>query len=272
MRVLWRQFRRSLLRVFPRCITQAQAVAFNLFLAFFPGLLLVLGIFSATGYLAPLVEELLVRLRLLVPPGSRVMVTDFLRNAAGDTTTLLALGLGGTILVGTQVMTGLLQGIALVHEEQVRRSFWARQWRALLLLPVAVGPWLIALGLAVFGNFFREWLVEQFGLPAMLRFIWEVAYVVVGIGLGTTVLAVIYRVGCPAPATWREGLPGALLATVLWWVVNRGFGLYMRQMPYHLVYGGLAAAIGLMVWMYLSVVVVFLGAAFNAERRSARTP
>jgi hypothetical protein len=56
--------------------------------------LLVLGILSATGYLAPLVEELLARLRLLVPLGSRVMVTDFLRHATGgDPATLLALGL-----------------------------------------------------------------------------------------------------------------------------------------------------------------------------------
>lgn len=266
MRVFWRHFRRSLLRVFPRCLTQAQAVAFNLFLAFFPGLLLVLGILSATGYLTPLVEDLLARLRLLLPPGSRVMVTDFLRNAAGDSATLLGLGLGGTVLVGTQVMTGLLQGIALVHDETGRRSFWARQWRALVLLPVAIGPWLFALGLAVFSAIFREWLIERIGLPAMFRFLWEVAYVLVGIALGTLVLAVIYRLGRQAPTTLREVLPGALLATVLWWVVNRAFGFYVRRMPYHLVYGGLAAAIGLMVWMYLSVLVVFLGAAFNAER------
>jgi uncharacterized BrkB/YihY/UPF0761 family membrane protein len=52
------------------------------------------------------------------------------------------------------------------------------------------------------------------------------------------------------------------------------FGYYVRRVPYSIVYGGLAAVIGLMVWMQLSAVIVFLGAAWNAElaegRRSAR--
>jgi membrane protein len=36
-------------------------------------------------------------------------------------------------------------------------------------------------------------------------------------------------------------------------------------MPYDVVYGGLAAAIGLLIWMYLTALVVLLGAAYNAE-------
>jgi membrane protein len=43
------------------------------------------------------------------------------------------------------------------------------------------------------------------------------------------------------------------------------FGVYVRKMPYDVVYGGLAAAIGLLLWMYLTAVVVLIGAAYNAE-------
>ena len=42
-------------------------------------------------------------------------------------------------------------------------------------------------------------------------------------------------------------------------------------MPYDAVYGGLAAAIGLILWMYLTAMVVLLGAAFNAERNTAES-
>ena len=41
----------------------------------------------------------------------------------------------------------------------------------------------------------------------------------------------------------------------------------MRKMPYDFVYRGLAAAIGLLLWMFLTAVVVFIGAAYNAEVR-----
>jgi uncharacterized BrkB/YihY/UPF0761 family membrane protein len=48
----------------------------------------------------------------------------------------------------------------------------------------------------------------------------------------------------------------------------------MRHVPYNLVYGGLATAIGLMIWMNFTVIIILLGAAFNAERvpLAARTP
>ena len=64
-------------------------------------------------------------------------------------------------------------------------------------------------------------------------------------------------------------LTGALLATGLWVVANVLFGAYMSRTPYGPVYGGLAAIIGLLVWLQLSTLVVFVGAAFNAESLGA---
>jgi membrane protein len=83
--------------------------------------------------------------------------------------------------------------------------------------------------------------------------------------LATVALALIYRVARPTSTTWSSVLPGAAAATIVWWGVNLLFGTYVRKMPYGLVYGGVAAAIGLMVWMEFSVMIVFLGAAWNAE-------
>ena len=79
------------------------------------------------------------------------------------------------------------------------------------------------------------------------------------------VLALIYRVARPGATTWRSVLPGAAAAAILWWGVNLLFGIYVQRMQYGSVYGGLAAAIGLMVWMELSAMIVFLGVAWNAE-------
>jgi membrane protein len=78
-------------------------------------------------------------------------------------------------------------------------------------------------------------------------------------------LALIYRVARPAATTWSSVLPGAAAAMILWWGVNLLFGIYVRKMPYGLVYRGVAAAIGLMVWMEFSAMIAFLGAAWNAE-------
>jgi len=79
------------------------------------------------------------------------------------------------------------------------------------------------------------------------------------------VLVLLYRVGRPEHPGWRRLFPGAGVATILWWTVDIVFGFYVRKMPYDVVYGGLAAAIGLLIWMYLTALVVLLGAAYNAE-------
>jgi len=52
---------------------------------------------------------------------------------------------------------------------------------------------------------------------------------------------------------------------MLWWGVNLLLEIYVRQMRYGLVYGGVAGALGLMVWMAFSAMIVFFGAAWNAE-------
>jgi membrane protein len=80
-----------------------------------------------------------------------------------------------------------------------------------------------------------------------------------------TVLAVIYRVGRPGTRSWRSVLPGAAVATLLWWPVSSALGLYVRHVPYRAIYGGLAVAIGLMLWMQLTATIVLIGAAYNAE-------
>ncbi len=54
-------------------------------------------------------------------------------------------------------------------------------------------------------------------------------------------------------------------------MTNALFGFYVRRVPSNVVYGGLAAVIGLLIWMQISAVIVFLGAAWNAEMAAAKS-
>jgi membrane protein len=80
----------------------------------------------------------------------------------------------------------------------------------------------------------------------------------------------IYRAARPQEHSVRNVIPGAVVATLLWWLVDVVFGVYVRRVPYSIVYGGLAAVIGLLIWMQLSAIIIFLGAAWNAEAAAAR--
>jgi membrane protein len=105
----------------------------------------------------------------------------------------------------------------------------------------------------------------SFVLCSLAYDFWTILLSILATILETLVLALIYRFAQPGAASWSSVLPGAVLATILWWGLNLLFGIYVRKTQYGPVYGGLAAAIGLMVWMEFSAMLVFLGAAWNAE-------
>jgi membrane protein len=68
--------------------------------------------------------------------------------------------------------------------------------------------------------------------------------------------------------SWRASLPGATVATVMWFVSTLLFGLYVtRYANYGQVYGSLGAAIALLFWLYLIALSVLVGSEFNAQVR-----
>jgi membrane protein len=259
---------RSLRRVFPGCQISAQAVAFSMFLAFFPFLLFGLGILSGTGWGATAVREMWLRLQVIVPPASSRLVESFLSRHGTSAWQFVLLGLFGTVLVGTQVMIGLMEGFQIVERDAERPSYWVRQIRALALLCLTIVPWLAVVLLTTFGKQVRNSLIFLTGHSELVRLAVALLYFAFVLPLAVVVLMVVYRVGRPEHREWNTVFPGAALATALWWVVDILFGTYVRHVPYNQIYGGVAAAIGLLIWMYLTAVIVFLGAAYNAESRS----
>ena len=248
----------------------SQAVAFNTFLALFSSLLVVLGLVSSSlrgegG------QELAVRLSTILPPGSWQLVSDFLLRREVNPWAWVIFGWVGTLLVGTQVMKLIMEGIHLIYGDRERPSFLGRQLRGLLLFCVSIVAWLVAVGLGVLGQPLRQWLTRELGPSSLVRGFWTVVLPVLGVILTMLVLALIYHVARPGRTTWRSVLPGAAAGAILWWVIDVLFGIYVRKTQYGPVYGGLAAAIGLMVWMEFSAMIVFLGAAWNAETAVYKT-
>ena len=91
---------------------------------------------------------------------------------------------------------------------------------------------------------------------------WPALMVVIGIGI-----LLIYRFGpSREPAQWRWLIPGAVLATAIWIVASIAFSFYLQNFAdYSVTYGSLGAVIGFMVWVWISVVILIVGAELNSE-------
>ena len=258
-------------RVFPRCSMISQAIAFNLFLAFFPTLLLVVAIAtSPLGSRTDLLNMITDFTRYL-PPGSRQIVSEFLIRRAPQAWKWAVLGWAGTLLAGSQVMKLIMEGVHTIYGDEEKPGFLHRQWRGLLLLLATIAPLLVASVLGVFGRPLRLWVIRELGASNPFHGLWSFFFPLAAMVLSLAALTFIYRFARPQEHSLRDVLPGAVVATLLWWGVDVLFGVYVRKVPYSIVYGGLAAVIGLLVWMQLSAVVVFLGAAWNAELSESRS-
>src|ERR1700682_2735120 len=152
---------RAVRRVVPNCVTQTQAVAFNIFLAFFPMLLLVLGTVASSAAFQQALQGMIVRLRPLLPPGSVPILSAFLSRHSTHPWQWVLLGLGGTLLAGTQMMKLLVEGFRVVYREKEREDVVVRHLRALLLLSATIVPSIFIVNLVVFGRQVRNWMLNM---------------------------------------------------------------------------------------------------------------
>jgi membrane protein len=265
------RLRRAVLRVVPACLIQAQAIAYAMFLTFFPMLLLSLGLLRMTGWSADPERELPRGLQFLLPEGSTRLVAEFLSKLSGSPWKLILLGLGGTLLVGTQVMACYIDGFGIACRDPIRPGYWTRYRRALAMLCLTIVPWLATGILTVFGRELRRRMAAMLGGGIVVRVAWTTIYEATALATAFLALSVMYNIARPR-RRWRRAFPGALLATVVWWILTAGFSLYVRNMHYNLIYGSMATVIGLLVWMYFVALVVMIGAAYNAEAEPEQVP
>ncbi len=277
--------------------TVAQASAYSAMVALFPALVVIAAFVALLPPWLPLKMQMADFFERVLPSNISPLMDWYFATAHHTSQTAGALLSSGVVsLLGAgNVMATLMEGFRRAHRLPLARgSFWNRRGRALALVPLSLLPMTAASALVVFGHLFTHWLTAE--IPAFVRPGFLAASVVLrwAIALGTSVgiLAVVYHLGTDLSQhvrdqlepmvrepwvvlrrewTWRASLPGAALATVLWFASTLSFGFYVTRFAnYGRVYGSLGAAIALMVWLYIIALTVLIGAEFNAQYARAR--
>ena len=249
----------------PEPVLRAQAVAFLMFLGFFPAVLFLFGVIA---WLVPGWQDLLDAFREVLPPGSRRAVADSLHDATAQPLKLVVTGGAGVILLGPQLMSALTRVFGFIYGREDSEGFFRSQARRFGVMLVTLIPWVVLALLLIFGRFIHERFIDIFGQARSDAFelVFSMGYYSVVYWTGILVVASLYHYLTPGNGIgWHNVAPGAFLAVSAWWVVSVGFGFFVRYIAlYDVVYGGFAAAIGLLVWMFLSALVILIGARFNA--------
>ncbi|WP_292123419.1 YihY/virulence factor BrkB family protein, partial [Brevundimonas sp.] len=182
-------------------------------------------------------------------------------NSSGQLTFTLIWTLALSLWTANGAVKVLFYGLNIAYHEVERRNIVRYN---LLCMGFTVGALaallltsLLVVGVPVVVRLFG--LQEEWGLLALLRWpLLLVGYV--------AALTLIYRFGpCRQKARWRWLTPGAIFAAVLSLTVSFVFSWYLTNFVRTDSYGPLAAIMGFLLWTWLSVQVILMGAELNAE-------
>ena len=135
------------------------------------------------------------------------------------------------------------------------------------LVVMAGIPLTFATMLVAFGNQIEANLTESLGhnLGPLVLIVWTGLRWLIALITSVAVMQLIYHNAVPRTLSWHTVLPGAALATAIWFPTTIAFGWYVRHFAaYSLFYGSLATAVVLLIWFYIISIIVLVGAEFNA--------
>ena len=123
--------------------------------------------------------------------------------------------------------------------------------------------------LLVFGNQIEAWIAyhvgHEFG-PYIVGLWTALRWIIAGL-TSIAVVGLIYHHGVPRTQPGIACCPARPWLTVMWFVSTILFGVYLRHFAnYDVIYGSVASAIALLIWLYIVSMVVLIGAEFNALR------
>jgi len=172
-----------------------------------------------------------------------------------------------TLWLASGVMVSWMEGFRRSYELPKVWGLVKERMISFSLVILAGIPLCFATILVAFGSRIElailSYLDRDLGVLVLLM--WMFLRWLIAILTSVAVIALIYHNAVPRTQPWHSVLPGATLATGMWFVVTMIFGWYLqRYADYSVIYGSLGVAIALLVWMYMISLVILIGAEFNA--------
>lgn len=242
----------------------AAGVAFFVLLSLFPGLGVVVSLYGLFADVQRAQAHLHALTAVLPPPAVKLVGQQMLRLAAlrgGGLSFALLLGVITSLWTANGAVNALISGLNIAYEERERRGFLRRR-----LISLAFTLGLLAFGIAAIFGLGAGAALEPYLGPHSALLIELATWFVLLLGM-VLGLALLYRFGPSRERIRFQWLSwGSGLAVLLWVAMSVLFSIYVGNFShYDRTYGSLGAAVGFMIWSWLSCLVVLMGAELNSE-------
>lgn len=248
-------------------------LAFYFMLSLFPFLIFAVTVLSYTVT----AEDVLEIISRYVPSEAMEPIERNVRDVlSGRSGKWLSFSILATLWPASHATNALISSLNEAYDVEESRPFWKARGMAIMLTLALIGVLLIALTLPVFGRTIGWLIFSLFGWSHAFFSIWDTLRWSLSFLLLFAVFLFLYRVAPNKRLGLMDSIFGALFATVSWQLASLVFSYFVSQFGnYSATYGGLAGVVILMVWFYVTGMIMLIGGEINAtlhdmKRKSIR--
>lgn len=242
-------------------------LSYSFVLAFFPFFIFLM---TVIGFLRLDSQQVLIFLNALLPTEVYNLIQNIVKFVIDSREgSLLSFSLFLSIWSSSSGFRGVMRGLNKAYNVVDTRNYIVR---IILSIIYTIGlVFLIALMLilvvfgGVIGDFFVRFFVDYIDVNIVLNSWYIIRYTFM-ITLMVTVFAIIYYYVPVVKHKKLKGvLPGSIFATISWIGISIGFTFYVNNLSnYSALYGSIGAVIVLMIWLFLTSMIILLGGEINA--------
>ncbi|MBA2872550.1 membrane protein [Anoxybacillus calidus] len=238
-------------------------LAYFFLLSLFPFLIF---LFTLLAYLPIPHEDVLLLMREYAPKEVfHLIETNVHTMMEHQNGKLLSFGIIATIWSASNGINAIVRAFNRAYNVKEDRSFIVARGMSVLLTFAMMSVIVVAIVLPVFGRAIGSFLFSAFGFSNEFLAVWNTFRWVVSSVILFLVFTALYYFAPNKHLRIRHVTSGALFATIGWMVVSLAFSYYVENLAnYTVMYGSLGGIIVLMVWFYLSGMIIVLGGEMNA--------
>lgn len=248
-------------------------LAYYFLLSLFPFLIF---LFTLLAYLPIPHEDILSVVRQYAPKEALHLIEASIHRVMGyQNGKLLSFSIIGAIWSASNGMNAIVRAFNRAYDVEENRPFFIARGVSVLLTIGMIFVIIVALVLPVFGKMIGLFLFSAFGFSKTFLTVWNALRWVISSLILFVVFTALYYFAPNKKLRCANVVRGATFATVGWIITSLAFSYYVNNFVYYTaMYGSLGGMIILMVWFYLSGMIIVLGgemnAIFDCEREGRR--
>lgn len=242
-------------------------LSYYLVLSIFPFLIFFLNILSFT----PLVrEDVLQSLIAVLPLETQKIITYLvLETVQTSSETLLSLSAITGIWAASKGIMALIRAINKAYDVEETRSYIELRFLAIFFTLALLILLTIVLLTIVFSEVLGNRLFSFLGVTLNFMIFWEYLRILISIGSMILIFALLFRfspsIRNGQGISFKQTLPGAVFSSVGWIITSTFFSYYVNNFAnYSKTYGSLGGMIVLLIWLYISSIIIVMGGEINA--------